>query len=280
MGPAFADPETRGIVLGLWMVGVESFAPATGNIVTITQHEALWITGRERYRAAMQVVARVCEKVGYRVWFHPRGTPVPHWSDLAQTLVRPCTDPGETLVRPSRDSPETLVRVPKGTVAMSVHIRKLSEKQHLHYAGRVVTPHTPPPPKSEDRSPKSEDRIVSRQEPATPPWATDLAKLLREQVRRTKGAQVPRQLTGWAQEIARIQNTSPEEIAETIEWLWGAENQGEYALVVQSGRALREKYGRIRAAMQRRRDEQQRPRQGLIGAVERRLQAIQGERGT
>jgi hypothetical protein len=81
----------------------------------------------------------------------------------------------------------------------------------------------------------------------------DLAELLAVSVRtRYPGAAkpAPQRLKAWAKEIGKIPAT-PEEIAATIAWLYSPANEGEFSFVVQSGSALREKYGRITAKMEK-----------------------------
>ena len=84
----------------------------------------------------------------------------------------------------------------------------------------------------------------------------DLAELLAVSVRtRYPGAAKPgpKRLQAWAKEIAKI-GLPPEEIAATIQWLFSPANdpkEGAFCFVVQSGSALREKYGRIAAKMER-----------------------------
>jgi len=81
----------------------------------------------------------------------------------------------------------------------------------------------------------------------------DLAELLAVSVRtRYPGAvrPAPKRLKAWAKEIGKIP-VPPEEIAATIQWLFSPANEGEFCFVVQSGSALREKYGRITAKMEK-----------------------------
>jgi hypothetical protein len=89
-----------------------------------------------------------------------------------------------------------------------------------------------------------------RTKPPPPEWAQAAAAALRDAVKAAHpGAPTPRALSAWAAEIAKI--TEPADVPATIAWLFSPANAGEFAFVVHSGRALREKYSRIRSAMER-----------------------------
>jgi hypothetical protein len=91
----------------------------------------------------------------------------------------------------------------------------------------------------------------TRKDVAPPEWASRLAQRLADEVEDTvPGAAIPSTLAPWATEIARIDRPEAE-IAATIDWLFSAGNTGKYAIDVQSGRALRKKYGQIRVRMNR-----------------------------
>lgn len=104
-----------------------------------------------------------------------------------------------------------------------------------------------------------------RRRSAPPSWATDCAALLRDRLRENvPGARLPSSNEPWAIEIARIppRDATPEAdwpgmIRDTIEWLFGDDNRGEFAFVVHSGKALREKFSRVMA--KRTADQRKRP---------------------
>jgi len=110
----------------------------------------------------------------------------------------------------------------------------------------------------------------------------DLAELLAVSVRtRYPGAvrPAPKRLQAWAKEIGKI-GLPPEEIAATIQWLFSPANEGEFCFVVQSGSALREKYGRITAKMERPEHGKDQQRVGKIEAAARNVAAKIGMAGT
>ena len=84
-----------------------------------------------------------------------------------------------------------------------------------------------------------------------PEWQYGLARLLARLVlERRPGANVPKSLDSWCREISKIPDDH-ENIAKAIYWLYSPANEGQYRIEVQSGKALREKYGKVQAAMER-----------------------------
>lgn len=112
------------------------------------------------------------------------------------------------------------------------------------------TPGNPPVgrgTRSEKRG--TRDEGVPAQAPGTSDWAEPIAARLLELVgANVPGARKPKSPAAWATEIRRIED-DPAAIASTVEWLYAENQRREYPFVVQSGTALREKYGRIQAAM-------------------------------
>jgi len=110
---------------------------------------------------------------------------------------------------------------------------------------------------------KNQKKKESPDKPAThtpEAWALALSESLIEHVRTAPGGRIPpRARATWAQEISRmpreiqeLSNGSAEDhIRSAIEWAFGAENTGQYAIVIRSGRALREKWPQLVAAAQR-----------------------------
>lgn len=149
MGPAFMDPTVRGVVVGLWMLGRESWATATGDIATLTHDALCWVTGRQRPESALAELVRVARIVGYRIWIHGRNEPVPTWNhlraDLARTPCRTGTDPVRSRCQPGAES----VPLPRKFGAVSIHIRNLAKKQHLTPAEPGESPRDPAPQEQE-----------------------------------------------------------------------------------------------------------------------------------
>ena len=106
-----------------------------------------------------------------------------------------------------------------------------------------------------------------------PVWALEVAESLalavKQRIPGTAPPTAPR-LRAWAVEISRLE-AEPALVAATVAWLYGPENEGQYRIEVQSGRALREKWGQIQAA-------QARARQKPKGSVSRNPESKWDER--
>jgi len=68
----FADPEMRGMVVGLWVIAVEYQAARTDDLVTLTDADLQWITGRTQRRHALSSMRALCELMSYSMSEHPR----------------------------------------------------------------------------------------------------------------------------------------------------------------------------------------------------------------
>jgi len=160
MGPAFAESESRSVILGLWMVAFGAHATATGNIVLLTHSDLCWVCCRRRHEAAAKVLSRVCAQVGYRVWFHPRTEPVPSWYQLRTDLVRSPYQPGTEPVP-----------VPYDFGAVSVHVRNLLKKQITNSATRGDAPRDSRP--SDTPNPNSDTPNTEEEEERSPSKTQD-----------------------------------------------------------------------------------------------------------
>lgn len=124
--------------------------------------------------------------------------------------------------------------------------------------GSESAPSDPPPKK----------RRRKRPPPELPPRTYELAELLIRCLRNeepdcepVRGAQIPtRARDNWAKEIALLVKQTPDlassddpwtHVEGGIRWAFGDKNVGQYALVIRSGGALREKWSRLVAASQR-----------------------------
>lgn len=61
----FADPEKRGILLGLWLAAGEAFAGKTADTVTLTRADLTFITGRRLLDPGRTSLQGVCDLIGY-----------------------------------------------------------------------------------------------------------------------------------------------------------------------------------------------------------------------
>lgn len=64
---AFADPRVRGMVVGLWSVAADRFASRTGDQITLTSGDLLWITGTSAVGPAYQALRSMCSRMGYSI---------------------------------------------------------------------------------------------------------------------------------------------------------------------------------------------------------------------
>lgn len=98
-----------------------------------------------------------------------------------------------------------------------------------------------------ERKPKREAEPEKTEHALT---AEILDRLLRVHVPMAP-ARRPQSLRAWAKDIEQIPD-SPARIRETLYWLFSEENrEAKYSFVVHSGHALRQKYSRIRAQIDR-----------------------------
>lgn len=64
---AFADPEIRGIIVGLWMLGQAAHAGERGDRLILTHADVHWLTKREQLRAGLARLRRACDAVSYPI---------------------------------------------------------------------------------------------------------------------------------------------------------------------------------------------------------------------
>lgn len=122
----FADRELRGIVVGLWVKGVEKFISKTGDELTMTASDLCWITGTERGVDAAKLLRRACEALAYR---------------LRVSCDRHANCPRNTCQRPAK---------------WVVYIRNFSKKQGLAPQRAESPAETPPLPFPSESESKSE----------------------------------------------------------------------------------------------------------------------------
>lgn len=212
--------------------------------------------------------------------------------DVALTSLRRLADVASMSVE--RRGDVVWISWPKWAIYNGLHSRSGSADRPLRNRNRrsnrieeesAVEATAPPaepagrPPDQAPLDPPSEPAASAEREPPErraaqplPLWSYTAADRLIERVRGAPGGRIPpRARSTWAAEIARMPREIPElgamerpedRVLAAIEWLFGPENSGEYALVVRSGRALREKWPRIVAAAKRARAKTQ-PREDL-----------------
>ncbi len=64
VGP-WADPEMRGMIVGLWQLAAEAFAGRTSDTVHLSASDVSWITGRRRRDVALTSLQRLANVMGY-----------------------------------------------------------------------------------------------------------------------------------------------------------------------------------------------------------------------
>ena len=67
---AFSDPETRGVIVGLWLLAGQAHAGRTDDVVTLTWSDLGWLTGRAQRAAALRVLRECCARMGYVMSAH------------------------------------------------------------------------------------------------------------------------------------------------------------------------------------------------------------------
>jgi len=125
-------------------------------------------------------------------------------------------------------------------------------------------PLTPPSASaSENASETSKKKSARAPRFAISPDAYECADVLKARLRDVPGATIsPRARESWAAEISRLVREAPElhangrewkaDIIAGVEWALGPENLGQpYEVVIRSGKSLREKWPKLRAAMNR-----------------------------
>lgn len=197
-GQAWSDPETRGIIIGLWLQAGAAFAAKSGDVLFLPSSHVTWITGREKLRAGLIVLARACRAFDYPILFHLRGERQRGWREALAELQRISS---EVAAEPQP--------VPSGAVAASVHVRNFAIKQGFASARRGVTPRTPHP--SECRTPKTEHRLVSTRSDGDEPAETIAARFSAEAV-----AALP---DPWCQQLVADRPDLEASVADFRAWL-------------------------------------------------------------
>lgn len=60
-----SDPETRGVIIGLWVVAARAHASKTNDEITLHRGDVGWITGRDGLRAGLARLRRACDAMSY-----------------------------------------------------------------------------------------------------------------------------------------------------------------------------------------------------------------------
>jgi len=227
-GHVFDDPASRGIVWGLWLLAVQYHAPQTSDEVTLGNGDLTWLTGRTHRAPALTALRVLCESIAY-----------PMRDDGRRVVVKI-----RNLSRKQGFSSSTPAER-GGDSADSVRLRRTEEQKNR----RTYT-------RAERSTPPSAPR------PAIAPWALASSRLLIELLGPVPGARIPRGAEGrWAREMEALAREAPElaaapdpgeHIQGAIRWALGPDNLGrEFEVVVRSGKSLREKWSKLRAAAQR-----------------------------
>ncbi len=62
-----ADPRSRGMLIGLWMIASERHASKTADTVTLNHGDVIWITGTDKVGPGVQALLQLCYRMGYEV---------------------------------------------------------------------------------------------------------------------------------------------------------------------------------------------------------------------
>jgi phage replication O-like protein O len=155
------------------------------------------------------------------------------------------TGPGSQSTRVSEDPGSTGTGDPGGRIPGDPGSRGPASTKNFTDNS---TDREPPPSASELPGGKGNGQPKKRAARAPPSKVGVLlaAHLVEKLKARHPGAQI--HPTAWARAIDGIE-ASPEEVRETIDWLFSVKNSGDFAFVVMSGRALAEKWAAIRERM-------------------------------
>jgi len=225
-GEAFEAPESRGIVVGLWVLGVQYHACQDGDEVTLGHGDLTWLTGRTHWAPALDALRVVCESMAYPLRVEGRRVVVG---------VR-------NLQRKQGFNSALRERSPRSS-ANSAAPRSTEEQKYRRTEGRAE---------------KKPSASISA-------WAQRLSRVLIEKLGTSgpdgssvPGARFPRGCEQrWAREIekmpveipglrAKSQDDREKEIEFAIEWAFGPDNLGhEYEVRIRSGKALREKWPKL-----------------------------------
>lgn len=233
---AFVDPETRGIITGLWMLAGEAFAAKTNDTVILTHGDVAWLTGREQVRAGLASLRRACDAVSYTMRAEGRTVSV-HVRNFAQKQGFDSARRG----------------VVSGDSADSASLRDPSTKEPITEGREDSAPPSAPLPTDPPK------RVRKPRAPADPE-AVRCAQLLSDLLE-AKGVSVlkkPGYIEKWGRDVERLRHQAsdireapePWKLIEFgIRWLMGPENCGDYPYVVHSAGALLEKWPKFQARL-------------------------------
>lgn len=66
-GEVFDDPESRGIVVGIWLIAARAHVSKTSDLVSLSRADLRWITGRAQDAHAERALRACCERMAYSV---------------------------------------------------------------------------------------------------------------------------------------------------------------------------------------------------------------------
>ena len=217
------SPEDRGIIVGLLAVANQRWArdglsPEEAGQIALTPAELHLVTGRERSRAGLARLRHGLRTTSATISCET-GYVLVEWPKFAEFQGLTTLEPGSS----------------RETSAPSAYADARRRRSKIPRAPRAA--------------------------PAE--WSIALSRLLANELRDVPGATFPRgHCTRWAREIERLHGETPllkllldpsDAIEAGIRWAFGPENQGEYAIVIRSGKSLREKWPKLVAAAQRQR---------------------------
>ena len=189
-GAVFDDPELRGMWLGVLVVARGAHAGKTGNVVSLSVGDILWITGRQSIRDGLPALQRLC------------------------TAMRWELDGAGPAYRRGRDGKLT------GHRRHNVKVRNYERKQGLRSA-------TPDPPIPSTDTDTEEEKTRSADAPPTPsPEAIEFARKFRASLKaRTPDTKLPSEsaFERWiveADRMYRLDDRQHEEAEELARWLF------------------------------------------------------------
>lgn len=168
---AWADPEMRGMIVGLWQLAAEAFAGKTGDTVTLNRSDIAWISGRHRRDVALTSLQRLANVMGYSLRL--RG-------DVAEITIR-------NFAKKQGFDSATSVATPRTTPTSDSDSDSDSEEEKKESA-RGLAPPPPaaplalvpdPPPRAKSREPRGltepPERLSDADRSALASWARSAA---------------------------------------------------------------------------------------------------------
>lgn len=253
---AWADPRMRGMLVELWRLAHEAHASKTHDEVILSPGSVVDVTGNPHHFYARRLLRSLCKSVGYGY----RESGVSTIVSIRNFAKKQGLDSAVRGADAEHYAETSATPPPSASASASALESSLPPRSHTEASTPSVTlsgtrsARSRPAPAAPLFEPKAKTNGT------LPAWSYEAADALIRHVSETPGARIARGARSpWAREIAKlaseVKGVEPEKIGEhvtnTIDWLFGPENCGEFEIVVRSARTLREKWSQIQAKRSR-----------------------------